>query len=197
MRNRTAFIRLMLHSGRGWGGLRLPPVGFLHAEPLGESGSGGRGLFRRRRTGLRSGGRRPAADRRAHRSQPGLHRRVPPLGISAPGRHRPGSRRKPFRSPRRPPGVRLSAPHVLLGEIPRRHQRDGLRLHARRVSRPGRRLGDPRRGGRGIRTGRTTVRETVSDGGFAALVAAHSRALEKMSGDIADAIRGLEHGGQR
>lgn len=48
-----------------------------------------------------------------------------------------------------------------------------------------------------IRSGRTTVRETVSDGGFAALVAAHSRALEKLSGDIADAIRGLEHGGQR
>ena len=44
-----------------------------------------------------------------------------------------------------------------------------------------------------IRSGRTTVREPVSDGSYAALVAAHSRALEKLSGDIADAIRGLEH----
>jgi len=50
-------------------------------------------------------------------------------------------------------------------------------------------------GGGAISSGRTTVRETVSDGGYAALVAAHSRALEKLSGDIADAIRGLEHGG--
>ena len=45
-----------------------------------------------------------------------------------------------------------------------------------------------------IRSGRTTVRESVLDGSYAALVAAHSRALEKLSGDIADAIRGLEHG---
>ena len=47
------------------------------------------------------------------------------------------------------------------------------------------------------RSGRTTVRETVSDAGYAALVAAHSRALEKLSGDIADAIRGLEHAGRQ
>jgi len=45
-----------------------------------------------------------------------------------------------------------------------------------------------------IRSGRTTVRESVPDGSYAALVAAHSRALEKLSGDIADAIRGLEQG---
>ncbi|MGB7631996.1 MAG: PqiC family protein, partial [Candidatus Deferrimicrobium sp.] len=45
-----------------------------------------------------------------------------------------------------------------------------------------------------VRSGRATVRETVSDVGYAALVAAHSRALEKLSGDIADAIRGLEDG---
>ena len=45
-----------------------------------------------------------------------------------------------------------------------------------------------------IRSGRTTARETVPDDGYTALVAAHSRALEKLSGDIADAIRGLEHG---
>jgi uncharacterized protein len=44
----------------------------------------------------------------------------------------------------------------------------------------------------GIRSGRTTVRETVSDAGYSALIAAHSRALEKLSEDIADAIRGLE-----
>jgi len=47
------------------------------------------------------------------------------------------------------------------------------------------------------RSGRTTVRETVSGAGYAALVAAHSRALEKLSGDIADAIRGLEHAGRQ
>ncbi|MGZ8450421.1 MAG: PqiC family protein [Candidatus Deferrimicrobiaceae bacterium] len=45
-----------------------------------------------------------------------------------------------------------------------------------------------------IRSGRTTVREPVPDGSYAALVAAHSRALEKLSGDIAVAIRGLEQG---
>src|SRR5512140_2898669 len=43
-----------------------------------------------------------------------------------------------------------------------------------------------------IRSGRTTVRETVSDAGYSALIAAHSRALERLCGDIADAIRGLE-----
>lgn len=48
-----------------------------------------------------------------------------------------------------------------------------------------------------IRTGRTTGRETVSDAGYTALVAAHSRALEKLSGDIADAIREMEHGERR
>ena len=54
-----------------------------------------------------------------------------------------------------------------------------------------------RGGGDGaIASGRTTVRETVSDGGYAALVAAHSRALEKLSVDIADAIRGLEQTGR-
>jgi hypothetical protein len=41
------------------------------------------------------------------------------------------------------------------------------------------------------------VSETVSDAGYAAIVAAHSRALEKLSGDIADAIRGLEDGGRK
>jgi uncharacterized lipoprotein YmbA len=43
-----------------------------------------------------------------------------------------------------------------------------------------------------FRSGRTTVREPVPDGSYAALVAAHSRALGKLSGDIAAAIRGLE-----
>lgn len=48
-----------------------------------------------------------------------------------------------------------------------------------------------------VSSGRTTVRETVSDDSYAALVAAHSRALEKLSGDIADAIREMEHGGRQ
>ncbi|MGE5284516.1 MAG: membrane integrity-associated transporter subunit PqiC [Actinomycetota bacterium] len=52
-------------------------------------------------------------------------------------------------------------------------------------------------GGGAIRSGRTTVRETVSDAGYPALVAAHSRALEKLSGDIANAILGLEDSGKK
>jgi uncharacterized lipoprotein YmbA len=52
-------------------------------------------------------------------------------------------------------------------------------------------------GGGAIGSGRTTVRETVPDDSYASLVAAHSRALEKLSGDIADAIRGLEQGGRK
>ena len=54
-----------------------------------------------------------------------------------------------------------------------------------------------RAGDGAIRSGRTTARESVPDGSYAALVAAHSRALEKLSGDIADAIRGLEDGGRK
>jgi len=55
-----------------------------------------------------------------------------------------------------------------------------------------------RRAGDGaVRSGRTLVREPVHDGGYAALVAAHSRALEKLSEDIADAIRRLEQSGHR
>ena len=41
-------------------------------------------------------------------------------------------------------------------------------------------------------TGRTSTREPVSDKGFDALAAAHSRALGRMSQDIADAIRALD-----
>jgi uncharacterized lipoprotein YmbA len=41
------------------------------------------------------------------------------------------------------------------------------------------------------RTGRTTVRETVPDGSYDALAAAHSRAVARLSRDIADAVRAL------
>jgi uncharacterized protein len=41
-------------------------------------------------------------------------------------------------------------------------------------------------------SGRTSVREPTTGQGFDALAAAHSRALGRMSRDIADAIRGLE-----
>ena len=41
-------------------------------------------------------------------------------------------------------------------------------------------------------TGRTTVRESAGDKGFDALAAAHSRALLRMSQEIADAIRALD-----
>ena len=55
-----------------------------------------------------------------------------------------------------------------------------------------------RRAGDGaVRSGRTLVRETVPDVGYAGLVAAHCRALEKLSEDIAEAIRGLEYEGRQ
>jgi uncharacterized lipoprotein YmbA len=41
-------------------------------------------------------------------------------------------------------------------------------------------------------TGRTSVREAVQDASFEALAAAHSRAAERLSREIADAIRALE-----
>jgi len=44
-------------------------------------------------------------------------------------------------------------------------------------------------------TGRTTDREAAA-GGYSALAAAHSRALGRMSTDIADAIRALDRAGQ-
>jgi hypothetical protein len=46
------------------------------------------------------------------------------------------------------------------------------------------------------RTGRTTVREAVTGKGYDALAAAHSRAVARLSGDIAEAIRALERPGQ-
>jgi len=44
----------------------------------------------------------------------------------------------------------------------------------------------------GSQAGRTALREPASDKGYDALVAAHSRALARMSQDIADAVRELE-----
>ena len=41
-------------------------------------------------------------------------------------------------------------------------------------------------------TGRTSVREPTGAAGYDALAAAHSRALAKMSQEIADAVRSLE-----
>ena len=43
-------------------------------------------------------------------------------------------------------------------------------------------------------TGRTSARENVGDASFDTLAAAHSRALERLSADIADAIRALDRG---
>jgi uncharacterized lipoprotein YmbA len=45
------------------------------------------------------------------------------------------------------------------------------------------------------RPGRTTVNEPSTGGNTAALVAAHSRALGKLSGDMAEAIRELDQAG--
>lgn len=44
------------------------------------------------------------------------------------------------------------------------------------------------------RAGRTTLAEPVPDREFATLAAAHSRALGRLSGDVAEAIRALEGG---
>jgi uncharacterized lipoprotein YmbA len=41
-------------------------------------------------------------------------------------------------------------------------------------------------------TGRTSVREAVPEGGYEALAAAHSRAVARLSQDIADAVRALQ-----
>jgi uncharacterized lipoprotein YmbA len=41
-------------------------------------------------------------------------------------------------------------------------------------------------------TGRTSAREAITQKGYDALVAAHSRAIDRMSQDIADTIRALE-----
>ncbi len=41
-------------------------------------------------------------------------------------------------------------------------------------------------------TGRTTAREAASEKGYDALAAAHSRALARLSADIADAVRALD-----
>ena len=45
-------------------------------------------------------------------------------------------------------------------------------------------------------TGRTTVREAVQEKGYDALAAAHSRALARLSRDIADAVRALDGSGR-
>ena len=41
-------------------------------------------------------------------------------------------------------------------------------------------------------TGRTTVREPAPEQGYDALAAAHSRAVARLSRDIADAVRALD-----
>ena len=45
-------------------------------------------------------------------------------------------------------------------------------------------------------TGRTTVRETAQEKGYDALAAAHSRAVARLSEDIAAAVRALDGSGQ-
>jgi hypothetical protein len=45
------------------------------------------------------------------------------------------------------------------------------------------------------RTGRTTTREPAADGSFDALAAAHSRAVGRLSQDVANAVRELERSG--
>ena len=45
-------------------------------------------------------------------------------------------------------------------------------------------------------TGRTTVREASPEKSYEALAAAHSRAAARLSQDIANAVRALDHSGQ-
>ena len=52
------------------------------------------------------------------------------------------------------------------------------------------------RGAKEKRAGRTTVSEPAADGSTAALVAAHSRALGRLSGEVAEAIRALDGAGK-
>lgn len=47
----------------------------------------------------------------------------------------------------------------------------------------------------GSQTGRTTAREPTTDQGFESLAAAHSRAVARLSRDIADAVRALARSG--
>lgn len=47
-----------------------------------------------------------------------------------------------------------------------------------------------------VETGRTTVRETVQEKSYDALAAGHSRAIARLSSDIANAVRALERSGQ-
>lgn len=46
-----------------------------------------------------------------------------------------------------------------------------------------------------VETGRTTVRETVQEKSYEALAAGHSRAVARLSSDIANAVRSLERSG--
>jgi uncharacterized lipoprotein YmbA len=50
--------------------------------------------------------------------------------------------------------------------------------------------------GGGSRTGRTTAREPTPDQSFDSLAAAHSRAVARLSRDIADAVQALARSGQ-
>ena len=47
-----------------------------------------------------------------------------------------------------------------------------------------------------VETGRTTVRESVQETSYDALAAGHSRAIARLSSDIANAMRSLERSGQ-
>ena len=46
------------------------------------------------------------------------------------------------------------------------------------------------------RTGRTTLSVPTQGGGYASLVAAHSLALERLSGEVAETIRTMERNGK-
>ena len=52
------------------------------------------------------------------------------------------------------------------------------------------------RDGVAARTGRTTVREPVPQPGYDALAGGHSRALRRLSQDIADAVSALDRSGR-
>ena len=173
-----------------------PPSRFYTLSSHGVAGAARRGdveALRGRRPRVGSCHRRPAADRRQHRPEPGDDRRVQPLGAR---RLRTISRGW---SPRTWSSL-LGTPRV--SQFQQSLTADGDYRVAIEVqtfeSAPGdaatlnaawlvRRARDGK-----SETGRTTVREPDRRKSFDALAAAHSRALSRMSQDIADAVRALD-----
>ena len=174
--------------------MRLSTVEFLHAELLGEAGGdeGGHLRLGRPRIGTRGGG--PPADRGAARANQvaidEFHRWASPLQDAI------------ARVVAENLAAMLGTPHVTVFSQPTaagaryRVLVDVLRFE----SAPGEAatldaVWTVRSKNDGsTRSGRTTVSEPVPDREYATLAAAHSRALGRLSADLAGAIQALERG---